>query len=204
MTDVSRQIASDASVIAIALMAASFVLIAVVWKSFQVRFYQLEFEQRKELVKSLIIILAPILFFYAVATSVGSKWPELLQPSGILAMLLVVIALLIYLVVSKIMHFLQKRQPKPAKPKVDGNLFVCSFTLAMLGLSVLCNALALFGVISIALSIDLPNVSSYDFNLSRWLLLDGTGFFVSGILGTAYSVMSRRKPDDKVMEKVQQ
>lgn len=202
MTDVSRQIASDASVIAIALIAASFVLIAVVWKIFDIRLHELGFEQRKELGRSLIVLLAPVLFLYAVATFVGSKWPDLLEPSGIAAMLLLILGFLIYFVVSKIMHLRRRHQQKPMQLKLDDNLVSCSWTLAILGLSVMCSALSLFGVISIALSVKLPNVSSYDFYLSRWLLLDGVAFFVSGILGTVYSVITGIKSDDKTTKTI--
>ncbi|MBI4297231.1 MAG: hypothetical protein HY676_01730 [Chloroflexi bacterium] len=192
--DILRQIASDASVISIALLAASFVLISVVWKGFKRPFYALAYEQRKVLGNFLLITLGPVVFLYTVATIVGTGWPDLLQPSGILAMFLLLIVMVISLVISAIIRLL-RRQKRPTTPRIDGSLATSAFTLAVLGLSVMCNSLALFGVISVALSVDLPNYTKYDFDLSRWLLLDGVALFTSGIFGTAYSIIPKRKPD---------
>ena len=196
MTELDRQIASDTALIALALIAVSFVLIGVVWKAFESRFRALEYEDRKELGKTLLVLLIPVVFLFAVSTFVGTKWPELLQPSGIVAMVLLLVALIIYTTASKIMEFFRKRRGELAIPRVDGNLLACTITLAILSLSILCSALALFGVIPIALAIKLPNTSSDDFYLSRWLLLDSTGFFLSGLLGIVSSIIPRKKHDD--------
>jgi hypothetical protein len=159
-------------------------------------FYKYGLERRRELGNALLWLLIPGMFLFAVMTYVGSYWPELLQPSVMLAMLFLLALMIIYSIIAGIRRLITRKKKTNPKPKIYGDLLALSLTLAIVTIGILCDALALFGVIDIALSIQLPNKSITDFNFAKWLLLDGTSFFLIGILGTAFSVIPKKKKDE--------
>jgi hypothetical protein len=85
---VERQIASDISVIALALLAVTFVLLSLTWKGFAKRWAKMPVEQRRPLARAGFWMVLPVATPSLMASLVGSYWPELFQATAFLVFML--------------------------------------------------------------------------------------------------------------------
>jgi hypothetical protein len=199
MTDPTvRQIASDITLIAIALLAVTFVLLSLTWKGFLQRWLKMPSEQRKPLVKTSFILMIPIILPLGVTTAIGTYWPTIVRASYILVMILLAIIATLYILFvgfRKMFRYLLRKQKGLSPIKIDSIAIVYSCSLMLLAMSVFCNAFALIGTINTAMDIHISQYEPQDFNLARWLLTDAVLFFVTGMFASAYAYL-----DDKSSE----
>jgi TRAP-type mannitol/chloroaromatic compound transport system permease large subunit len=73
VADLTRQIASDISVISIALMAITFVLISLAWKGINNALLEVEPSTRIEILKKGVIALIPFIVLLGILVHVGSR-----------------------------------------------------------------------------------------------------------------------------------
>ncbi len=196
MADSSIQkIAADISVISIALLGVSFILIALAWKGFNESFILLPRDERRQVMKAYSFPLIPVLILVGIFTAVGVNTSSIeeLQSSILLIMFgLAVISILymLFLGIQKFIYFLVRKRKESKVVKVDsvtGGYFISMLILAV---SIYCSIFALFGVINTALDINIrPNQLS-DFLVTKWLLADAVMFFGLGIFSTTYAYLN--------------
>ena len=193
--NITRDIAVLVSVISIALLGVTFVLISLAWKGFESRFTSLPRSERRELVKRCFISITPILILVIVVTVVGVNSPDLVQLSAFLVMLGLGAIAILYLLVSGIqrfVYFISRRNKESSSVKLDESTTLYFISLLFLAISVFCTVWALIGIIPSALEINISPYQAQDFNWARWFLIDGILFFVAGIFGTGISYLSDR------------
>ncbi len=193
-----RQIASDISLISIALLGVTFILLSIAWRGFLQRWLTMPREQRRPLVRASFIMILPILLPIVVATAVGAYWPTLVQTSYILVIMLLAVIATLYIVFvgfRKLFRYLLRKQGEPVPIKLDGTSIVYSCALMLLAIAVFCNAFALLGTINTAMDINIGPFQPENFNFARWLLTDAVLFFVGGMFTTGYAYL-----DDKSSE----
>jgi len=193
-----RQIASDISIISIALLGVTFILLSIAWRGFLQRWLTMPREQRRPLMKASFIMMLPILFPVGVASVIGAYWPTLVQGSVMLFMMLSAVIATIYILFTgfrKLYRYILKKQGEPVPIKLDGTAMIYSYSLMLLAIAVFCNAFALIGTIQTAMDIDIGPFQPENFNFAKWLLTDAVFFFVTGIFTTGYAYL-----DDKSSE----
>lgn len=193
-----RQIASDISIISVALLGVTFILLSIAWRGFIQHWLTMPREQRRPLVRVSFIMILPILLPIGVASAVGAYWPTLAQSSVMLVMMLLAVIATIYILFSgfrKLYKYLLKKQGEPVPIKLDGTAIVYSYSLILLAIAVFCNAFALLGTINTAMDMYISPFQPENFNFARWLLIDAVLFFVSGMFATGYAYLDEKSSE---------
>lgn len=180
-----RQIASDVTVISIALLAVAFILIATSWKGFEKRFLQLDADERKELLNRCFASVIPTLIIFAVMTWVGVNLPSNQFYSSMTLVFLGFCAIaIIFLIATGIRRLIQVKRQITKRMKLDETTTLYFICVMFIAISILCCLIAILGSISSALEINFGADQTKSFLEARWLLLDAITFFISGTLGT--------------------
>jgi len=183
-----QEIAANVSVISIALLGVTLILIALAWKGFNALFVLLPRSERRELVKRNFLPFIPTLIVVGIVTAVGVNSPQMVQTSYLLAVLGVAVILALYLLfrgIQRLIYFIIRRKKKTKVVKVDSATSYYFVAMLTLAISIFCSVFSLFGVINTALDINISPNQLNDFLLAKWLLSDGVVFFTVGIFITA-------------------
>jgi uncharacterized membrane protein len=192
MTD----IATNITIISLALLAVVFILIALAWKGFENRFIRLSSDDKKLLGSTVLIPLVPILLLMVVTTWVGTYSPSLVPASAFLTMLgLAAISVLYSAIIGikKLINIIfRKKKTSKNVSKIDELTVLYFMSLIFLGLTVFLCLFAILASMSTAMDLNMGGYQSQDFNSAKWLLSDAVMLFVSGTLGTGYSYLIDR------------
>lgn len=191
ISDSLRSVSSDVVVISIALFGVNFGLIALFWRRFTSSFMTLSLHWRRQYLKPVFIsFVLPILIPLAVYTIVGVYYPSLAPNSVILVMMLIAGILFLWLLFKGVRWVIDRirgaRKPKESKTKLDGNILICIYCVACLGLSALCSLFSLLFAGSSALDIYVGHNQVETFNWARWILNDAIFLFVIGAFEMAW------------------
>jgi len=196
MTDVTSNVASNITLISLALLAVVFILIALAWKGFENRFISLSSDEKKLLGKTVLIPLVPILVLMVVTTWVGTYSPSLVPASAFLTMLGLAAISILYSIIIGIKKFInfifRKRKSSKTANKIDETTVLYFMSLIFLGLAVFLCLFAILGSMSTAMNLNMGGYQSEDFNSSKWLLSDSIMLFICGTLGTGCSYLIDR------------
>ena len=196
MTDITYNMASNITLISLAMLAVVFILIALVWKGFEERFIALSYDERKSLGKNVLIQLIPMLSLIVVTTWAGTYSPSFVNAYAFLTMLALAAMAILYLVIIGIKRLIElifrKKKSVRVVNKIDERAILYFLSLIFLSLTVFCCLFAILGSIPTAMDINIGAYQTQDYNLSRWLLSDAVMLFVSGTFGTGYSYLVDR------------
>lgn len=190
-----QKIAADISIISIALLGVTFILVALAWKGFNESFTLLPRDERKMVIKVYFYPLIPVLIFMGIITAVGinSSSVEQFQSSIFLIMFLLACISILYLIfygIQKFIYFLIRRKKEQKVVKVDSVTGLYFFSMLILVLSIYCSIFALFGVIHTALDINIRPNQLDDFLITKWLLADAVIFFGFGIFSITIAYLN--------------
>lgn len=186
-----RTIASDIVVISIALLGVTFILIALAWKGFEPRFAVLTRDQRRAILRILLVTNIPTLAPMAIVTVVGVYAPDMVQVSYFLVFLVLTAMALVYLLavgVQRLLRHLSSRkanQPPAIKPNSTTLLY--TYSLLLLTIAIFCVVFSLTGTITTALQLNSGPYQMQTFDLARWLLVDAVSLLVIGMFCLAVS-----------------
>jgi len=197
--DVMREIASNVTIISLALLAVAFILMSLSWKGFEDKFRSMRRDERRELLKSSLLPLLLVLLFTGIFTLIGIYSPKTFQISTILVMLGFIVIIILYLVAAGIrkLYFILRKKRQPTVVKLDEATLIYFISLTYLTISVFYSIFAMIGSIPVAMEIDVIPNQANNFNESRWFLLDSILFFVCGTLATGVSFLMHRTQEWK-------
>jgi hypothetical protein len=186
--EINRAIASDISVISIALMAITFILISLAWKGINTAFLAIESSKRIEVLRKGVIAIIPFILLLTLLITIGIKAKNIDEFDNYI--ICVLIGFVVFIIICIFLEKLIKHIPKllnfvnkikhPFKMNTPAEGYCIS--LYILGLSVFFNIFSLFYSIIITLDINYIPVDVEDFNTIKWTLIDSIISFTLGIL----------------------
>ena len=191
----SQTIAALVALVSIALLGVEILILPAVWKKLDYCFFGLPKEKKRSVVRVVLLMVSFPVVFMGINTIAGIYYlanvNEILLSALFITIVIMMFALLIVWGISRLKG--KKKFKIAEKGDELSVLFVTSFVLLIIG--VLSNLLALTGVSTAMLDINMGPYSAENYNWGRWVLKDAVSFFVASIsvVGVAYLYEKKKK-----------
>lgn len=199
--DTTRELAALVAIVSMTLVGTSLILLRPAWRRFEQSFSKLRPRERRAVIKTTSLLVAPILVLIGIVTVVGVHWPDLVQAAVVFAMLLFA-AIAIVLIPTVLILRRARRAQKPRKADESSLMYFAA--LIFLTLCIVCGLFAVIGVTPTMLMVEIGPYDVGNFDAARWMTLDGVFFFVCGILMLGFAYLddrtrlwkAKRRPDE--------
>ena len=187
MTTEVREISALIALVSTTLMGTTILLLRVAWHGLTNSYFKIRQIERREIGRMTWWISLSIVIIFSVATWIGIINPKLVPWSIILLILFIEIVALIYSFILWVINRIRKINKEQRSKKLDELSLFYSLSFSFLALSIFCNIFALLGISATMLNIQITPNWLDNYNLGRWLMLDGISLFCIGmpILGYA-------------------
>jgi|GEM_PF-4470509 len=201
--NISQQLAALIAVVAIAIIGVAILLIPSTWKSLETACSTLDKSEKYNIFKKLSLWFGLFILLIFITDFVGAYLPSLMRPFGMLFISLLVIATIIYSIVSLIINKRKKDLPSPPFKPLP---FLYGANLALIAFCIIFTSAALYGVAYPMLNIEIGPFNQNNLNWAKWFLVNGISFFILGIFNYAYiyvyqRMQTREQIDDTVKKK---
>ena len=192
--EIAREIASNIMVIGIALLGVTFVVLSISWNGFKEVYYSLPLKIKKQLIELTVIANAIIVIPTVTVTVVGVRDPSLVEASGVLTFMALIVIFFVYTIATLIMRWLQNKPLRDDFSKLDTGAFAHTQALLNFVFCIFCSAGAIWSATDSALDISVGQYTQDNFEFARWMLRDSVLFFMVGLLMLSVSLLLRKSP----------